>query len=85
MELDPDGPLMLTLPYLNIAICLLLALAAYVLKGRTADSKIPEGMWIFLLVPGIMLAMVTVARRSMIDSQEGIGGLEALKYGFKGA
>jgi len=77
-----DGPIHLYLPYLNGAICALLAMAAWGFKGRT---DVDDGFWLFLLLPPLILGIITVARRSMADIQSGIGELEGLKYEYKGA
>jgi hypothetical protein len=77
-----DGPINTYLPYMNLAISGLLCLAAWGLKGKETS---PEGLWLFLLLPGVVLAMITVARRSMADIQAGIGELTGLKYDYKGA
>jgi hypothetical protein len=70
------------LPYLNGAISGLLLLASWSLKRRP-DSQ--EGLWVFLLLPAIMFAMVMVVRKSVADVEAGITQLDGMKYNYKGA
>jgi hypothetical protein len=70
------------LPYLNGGICGLLLLASWSLKRRP-DSQ--EGLWVFLLLPAIMFAMIMVARKSMAEVEVGITQLNSMKYNYKGA
>lgn len=70
------------LPYLNGAICGLLLLASWSLKRRP-DSQ--EGLWVFLLLPTIVFAMIMIARKSMVDVEVGIAQLDGMKYNYKGA
>jgi hypothetical protein len=82
------GPLRMALPWLNVAICAVLGLAAVFLyrKGGSGDERGGGGeMWIFCLLPGIALMMVEVALRSMRDVEKGVGELDRLRYRYKGA
>jgi hypothetical protein len=82
INIEIDGPVEVYLPYLNGGISGLLLLASLSLKRRT-DSQ--EGLWVFLLLPGIMFAMIMVARKSMADVEAGISQLDSMKYLYKGA
>lgn len=84
MALDADGPLMQALPILNGVMALLLAIAAWALKGR-AVKGMPDFMWLYLLVPGIMAAVTTIVRQSFKNEQQGLKELSGLKYDYKGA
>ncbi len=82
------GPLRMALPWLNVAICAVLALAAALLYWRGRDDGgggQGNGMWVLYLLPAIAQAMVEVALRSMRDVEKGVGELERLKYRYKGA
>lgn len=52
---------------------------------RRDGVGVGEGFWVSLLVPGVMLGVVTVVRRSMSEVAGGLKGLEGLRYEFKGA
>ena len=82
ISIEIDGPVEMYLPYLNGAISGLLLLASWSLKRRP-DSQ--EGLWVFLLLPAIMFAMVMIARKSMADVEAGITQLDSMKYNYKGA
>lgn len=82
VEIDEDGPLGRTLPFLNMGICFLLCVAGFGLRNR---KDVPGGFWAFLFLPAVVLGVVGVVRRSMRDVQEGIGELEKRRYGYKGA
>jgi len=84
MELDIDGPLLKSLPFLNGAINVLLALSSWLMRGRVR-AGVPEQMWLYLLLPCFMLGMVEIVRRSIFDEQKELGRLKGLKYGYKGA
>lgn len=85
-EMDSDGPLGRVLPFLNPGICVLLALTAWAVWGQGSMRRdVPEGFWLFLLLPGVILGVTWFARRSMTEVQEGLGELRAMKYGYKGA
>jgi glucan phosphoethanolaminetransferase (alkaline phosphatase superfamily) len=77
-----DGPIEKYFAYLNGAIAGLLLLAAWSLR-RQSDS--PEGLWVFLLLPAVMLVMIMVARKSMSDVEASIVELDGMKYEYKGA
>ena len=79
---DEEGPLQKYLPYLNIGICIMLAIASWRTKGRT-DA--PGGLFLFLLLPGLTLGAVTGAKSSMQNVEQGIGDLNRLRYDYKGA
>lgn len=80
--IDADSPVQTLLPWLNLAIAILLLLASYAVKGR---ASAPEVLWLFLWLPAVMLGVVSFARKSMMDVLEGIGELEGKRYGYKGA
>ncbi|KAK5100561.1 hypothetical protein LTS08_005312 [Lithohypha guttulata] len=84
LDLDVEGPLLQVLPILNGVMCMLLAVAAWALRGRDLKG-VPEYMWLYLLMPGVMATMTTVARRSIMDEQKEIQELRGMKYGYKGA
>jgi len=91
LDIDREGPLLRALPVLNGAMCLLLVVAGLGLRGRERGGA--EGTWVwmwmwnwvYLLLPGVMMGMTTVARRSIMDEQRGIRELRGLRYGYKGA
>ena len=82
INIEIDGPVEMYLPYLNGGISVLLLLASWSLKRR-ADSQ--EGLWVFLLFPAVIFAMVMIARKSMADVEAGITQLDGMKYNYKGA
>lgn len=84
LDLDVDGPLLQALPILNGVMCGLLAIAAWILKGQKL-SGVSEFMWLYLLLPGFMFAMTTLARKSIIDEEKGLNELKGMKYNYKGA
>jgi len=74
------------LPYLNVAINVLLGLAAWAYHSRTdVGGGVPEGLSLFLLLPGVVFAMGWMARRSMREIQAGLSELQGLRYEYKGA
>ena len=77
-----ESPINQYLPYLNIFISVLLLLASWACRSR---GDAPEGFWLFLLLPGIIFAMVFVARRSMSEVQTGLSELRGMRYEYKGA
>jgi hypothetical protein len=77
-----DTPVNQYLPWLNVFISALLFLAAWAYRNR---SDVPEGLWLFLLLPGVIFGMVFVARRSMAEIETGLADLKGLRYGYKGA
>jgi hypothetical protein len=70
------------LPYLNAAIASLLVLASLAYRSRT---DVPEGLWLFLLLPAAILGMVVLAKRSMTEIQSGLSDLQSMRYEYKGA
>jgi hypothetical protein len=82
INVEIDGPVEMYLPYLNGGVSGLLLLASWSLKRHT-DSQ--EGLWVFLLLPAIMFAMIMIARKSMADVEAGISQLDSMKYNYKGA
>jgi len=84
LDLDREGPLLVALPVLNWVICGLLALVGVILLGREGKGG-DEFLWTYLLLPGVMAGMTTIARRSIVDEQKEIGVLKGLRYGYKGA
>ena len=85
LDLDTEGPLLKVLPVLNGIMGGLLAITAWILKGASVKKAGSEFMWLFLLLPGVMVGITTVARRSMIEEERGLKGLKGLRYGYKGA
>ena len=79
---DSDSPVQTLLPWLNLAIAVLLVLTSWAVRGK---ASAPEALWLFLLLPAVMLGVITVARKSMADVQAGIGELEGKRYEYKGA
>lgn len=77
-----EGPVQKYLPYLNSLASGLLALSSVSLRTK---EGIPGGLWLFMLLPGVMLLMITIARKSMNDIQSSIGELSEMRYGYKGA
>ncbi len=80
--IEVDGPVELYLPYLNGGVSVLLLLASWSLRRRPNSQ---EGLWVFLLLPAIMFAMIMIARKSMADVEAGITQLSGMKYDYKGA
>lgn len=79
---DSESPVQTLLPWLNLAIAVLLLLTSWAVQGR---ASAPDALWLFLLLPAMMLGVITVARKSIADVQVGIGELEGKKYEYKGA
>ncbi|KAK4940038.1 hypothetical protein LTR10_019775 [Elasticomyces elasticus] len=80
--LSDQSPINQYLAYLNASIDALLFLASMAYRSRT---NVPEGLWLFLLLPGVMFAMVFMARRSINEISRGLDDLQGLKYEYKGA
>ncbi|KAJ9497911.1 hypothetical protein LTR99_002915 [Exophiala xenobiotica] len=81
MVLD-ETPINHYLPYLSGSISALLLLAAWGYQSRT---DVPEGLWLFLLLPAVIFGMVFMARRSIIEIQTGLTELQGMRYEYKGA
>lgn len=81
-DIEIGGPLKRYLPYLNGGVSGLLLLASWSLKRRPNSQ---EGLWVLLLLPAIMFAMIMIARKSMADVEMGITHLDGMKYNYKGA
>ncbi|EXJ82037.1 hypothetical protein A1O1_08105 [Capronia coronata CBS 617.96] len=88
------SPITRYLPLLNAAISALLFLAAMVYRSNSSSNSnsnaktrpdVPEGLWLFLLLPPVIFAMVYMAKRSMGEIQTGLSQLQALRYDYKGA
>ena len=77
-----ESPINQYLPYLNAFICVMLFLASWAYRLR---SDVPEGLWLFLLLPGVLFGMVFMARRSMSEIQSGLRELRGMRYEYKGA
>ncbi|KIW44144.1 uncharacterized protein PV06_05177 [Exophiala oligosperma] len=77
-----DGPVKQYLPYMNVAICGILLLAAV---GYRARADVPEGLWLFLVLPAVIFGMVVMARRSIGEIQMGLRELQGMRYEYKGA
>ncbi|KAK5947158.1 hypothetical protein PMZ80_001305 [Knufia obscura] len=84
LDLDSEGPLLQALPVLNGVMCGLLALASLILRGQSLRG-VNGLMWMYLLLPGVMAGMTTVARWSIMEEQRGLRELGGLRYGYKGA
>lgn len=84
LDLDADGPLLRALPILNGVMSGLLAFAAWMLHGRSSRG-VPEYMWLYLVLPGVMCGMTTIARRSIMSEERELRELRGLRYGYKGA
>lgn len=84
MELDVEGPLIKSLPFLNGVINVLLTLSSWLIRGR-GRAGVPEQMWLYLLLPCIMLGMVEMARWTIFAEHQELGRLKGLRYGYKGA
>lgn len=84
MNLDADGPLIQSLPFLNGIMCFLLAIAAWPLSTREVKG-VPDFMWLYLLVPTVMLLVTAAARLSIRNEQQGLQELRGLRYDYKGA
>lgn len=78
----PDSPLTQYLPYLNVFLSVLLVLLAFGFRGK---EDVPEGLWVFFLLPGAVFAIVLVVRASINDIQKGLGELQGMRYDYKGA
>ncbi|EXJ58624.1 hypothetical protein A1O7_06051 [Cladophialophora yegresii CBS 114405] len=77
-----QSPINQYLPYLNAFICALLFLASW---GYLSRSDVPEGLWLFLLLPGLIFGMVFMAKRSMAEIETGLSELRGMRYQYKGA
>ncbi|OCT51611.1 hypothetical protein CLCR_09062 [Cladophialophora carrionii] len=77
-----QSPINQYLPYLNAFICALLFLASW---GYWSRSDVPEGLWLFLLLPGVVFGMVFMAKRSMAEIETGLSELRGMRYQYKGA
>ncbi|KEF55964.1 uncharacterized protein A1O9_07544 [Exophiala aquamarina CBS 119918] len=77
-----DSPLTQYLPYLNTFLSVLLALLALGFRGK---SGVPDGIWAFFLLPGMVFAIVLVVRASINDIQKGLTELQGMRYDYKGA
>lgn len=78
LRLGTDSPTKQYLPYLNLALCGVLALAGLVVKANrdilwSGFGSVPAAVYVMVLIAKIVMASVDV------------GELEALKYGYKGA
>ncbi|KIW13377.1 hypothetical protein PV08_08565 [Exophiala spinifera] len=77
-----DGPVKQYLPYLNAATGVILLVAA---MGYRARTDVPEGLWLFLVLPAVVFGMVVMARRNIGDIQVGLSELQGMRYEYKGA
>ncbi|OAL36952.1 hypothetical protein AYO20_03721 [Fonsecaea nubica] len=77
-----DSPINQYLPYLNAFIDVLLFIAS---MGYRSRSDVPEGLWLFLLLPGLIFGMVFLTRKSMSEVNAGLAELEGLRYDYRGA
>lgn len=80
--LSDQSPINQYLPCLNASISALLFLASFGYRTRT---NVPDGLWLFLLLPGVMFAMAFMARRSINEIQAGLDELQGMRYEYKGA
>lgn len=81
-SVSDESPINRFLPYLNGSICALLLLAAWAYCART---DVPEGLWLFLLLPAVIFGMVVMARTSIGEIQRGLNELQGMRYEYKGA
>ncbi|OAG43767.1 hypothetical protein AYO21_01994 [Fonsecaea monophora] len=77
-----DSPINQYLPYLNAFIDVLLVIAS---MGYRSRSDVPEGLWLLLLLPGLIFGMVFLTRKSMSEVNAGLAELEGLRYDYRGA
>jgi len=82
LTVSDQSPINQYLPYLSGSISALLLLAAWGYRSRT---DVPEGLWLFLLLPAVIFGMVFMARRSIIEIQTGLAQLQGMRYEYKGA
>ena len=82
LMVEEESPINRYLPYLNAVIDALLLLASLAYCSRT---DVPEGLWLFLLLPGVIFGMVFMARASMSEIQTGLSELQGMRYEYKGA
>ncbi|KAL1965156.1 hypothetical protein VTN77DRAFT_6069 [Rasamsonia byssochlamydoides] len=82
-DIGPESPVIARkyLTSLNAALCALLSLVFWNMGGNNREQDQP---WpVLYLVPGAVLGIVVIARRTMLDVD--IGQLEELRYEYKGA
>jgi hypothetical protein len=77
-----ESPINQYLPYLNAFISGLLFFASWAYRAR---SNVPEGLWLFFLLPGVIFAIVFMTRKSMAEVESGLSELRGMRYGYKGA
>ncbi|EXJ68308.1 uncharacterized protein A1O5_08923 [Cladophialophora psammophila CBS 110553] len=77
-----ESPIDQYLPYLNAFIGVLLFIAS---MGYRSRNDVPEGLWLFLLLPGLIFGMVFITRRSMSEVHAGLAELQGLRYDYRGA
>ena len=83
-----DGPLRIALPWLNLAMCVVLTLGAVsslLSEPNGGAYRGPGGMWIFPLLPATAWMMREEAVRNMATVDQGVGDLQSLRYRYKGA
>ncbi|KAK5053807.1 hypothetical protein LTR84_001769 [Exophiala bonariae] len=78
----PDSPLTVYLPFLNAFVAVLLVVLAGGFRGKVG---VPDGLWAFFLLPGLVFAVVLTVRSSIGDVQKGLTELQGMRYGYKGA
>lgn len=78
----PDSPLTQYLPYLNVFLSVLLVVLAFGFRGK---ADVPDGLWVFFLLPGAVFAIVLMVRASINDIQKGLVELQGMRYNYKGA
>lgn len=79
-RLEPGSPVTTYLPYLNGGLSALLTLIALLAWRRERVEEAWRGV-----LPGVVFAVVMFARREMGVVSREVGGLERLRYGYKGA
>jgi hypothetical protein len=77
-EVVDKGPIEMYLPYLNLGLSGVLALAGLLVGGKGAELFSGFGY-----LPGLIYGFVIVAK--VVMGSVDVGELEDLKYGFKGA
>lgn len=78
----PDSPLTVYLPFLNAFVAVLLVVLAGGFRGKPG---VPDGLWAFFLLPGLVFVVVLTVRSSIGDVQKGLTELQGMRYGYKGA
>jgi hypothetical protein len=75
-----DGPIKRYLGILNVGICVVLAVASWSMGWWGKERE--RGLGVLCLLPGLVLGVVTMARRLVLSVD--LDELERLKYHYKG-